>query len=116
MSEKKELEMYKKAASYYASEVGRLTGEQAGYAILHALRREGWTVANHIDYRSDDGELCTLWIMNKGEQAVKGSAGSDFCALWIIANRVAQIEGVTLDELLDTPAPERAAQLEVEAS
>lgn len=44
------------------------------------LRKKGWTVAVHNDYRLD-GKQYTFWLMTKGDRCVKGEGETDEEAL-----------------------------------
>lgn len=44
------------------------------------IRKEGWMVAVHNDYRLD-GVFHTFWLFTKGDRAVKGEGKSDTEAL-----------------------------------
>jgi hypothetical protein len=61
--------------------------QRGPFGLLATLRRDGWMVAVHNDYRQD-GELRTFWLMTKGERAVKGEGRTDEEALLAIVDRV----------------------------
>lgn len=44
------------------------------------LRRQGWVVAVHNDYRMNH-EPHTFWLLTKGDRAIKGEGKSDAIAL-----------------------------------
>ena len=59
--------------------------------ILHDLRRGGFMVAVHNDYRLD-GVQHTFWLMTKGEIALKGEGKTDLEALQQIDARARELE------------------------
>lgn len=52
----------------------------SNYGDLSMLRAAGWVVACHNDYRLD-GELRTLWLFTRGDQAIRGEGPTDQAAL-----------------------------------
>ncbi|MAZ40563.1 hypothetical protein CL654_00390 [bacterium] len=44
------------------------------------LRKDGWTVAVHNDYRLN-GKSYTFWLLTKGERCIKGEGKTDKEAL-----------------------------------
>lgn len=61
----------------------------AALDVLDAIRRDGWTVAVHNDYKLND-KPHTFWLLTKGERAVKGEGETDAQALGQIAQRLAE--------------------------
>lgn len=60
---------------------------KAAQTTLNHLRKDGWSVAVHNDYRLH-GEPHTFWLFTKGDRAAKGEGRTDAEALheaWIAA-------------------------------
>ena len=55
--------------------------------LLDELRRDGWMVAVHNDYRLD-GEACTFWLFTKDGRAVKGEGATDAIALQQVREQI----------------------------
>jgi hypothetical protein len=51
-----------------------------GIRKLADMRRAGWSVAVHNDYRIN-GERMTFWLFTRGHQAVKGEGATDALAI-----------------------------------
>jgi len=58
--------------------------------LLWLLRREGWMVAVHNDYRQY-GEFHTFWLFTKGGLCAKGEAKSDLEALKQVLEQIRSI-------------------------
>ena len=55
--------------------------------LLCRIRRKGWAVAIHNDYKQG-GHLWTFWLFTKGDRCVKGEARTDQGALELIWDQV----------------------------
>ncbi len=60
------------------------------FNTLDRLRRSGWTVAVHNDYRFRDRPH-TFWLMTRGTTALKGEGLSDLAALIQIAQQAQRL-------------------------
>lgn len=54
--------------------------DKAQRSLPDDLRKQGWSVAVHNDYRLD-GYACTFWLLTKGDRCVKGEGRTDAEAL-----------------------------------
>lgn len=84
-----EQEKLRKLAAFFndnTQEIQRRFG-LATLEMLANLRRDGWMVAVHNDYRLG-GALHTFWLFTKGEWAVKGEGQTDYEALAQVVKRV----------------------------
>lgn len=55
------------------------------------IRRKGWMVAVHNDYRLN-GEFFTFWLFTKGNSCVKGEGRTDEEALTLVSVAIRQLE------------------------
>jgi len=62
-----------------------------GWQALADMRRNGWSVAVHNDYRLN-GEQWTFWLFTKGNQAVKGEGMTDAFAIFNAASEAARLD------------------------
>lgn len=67
-------------------------------ATLTRIRKRGWTVAVHNDYRQG-GTLHTFWLFTKGNRCVKGEGLTDAGALADAFDKIEPIELANADML-----------------
>ena len=63
--------------------------------LLKHLRRKGWTVAVHNDYRLD-GVMKTFWLWEKDGRCVKGEALTDYAALVVCESKICEMEAAPM--------------------
>lgn len=62
-----------------------------GESTLERLRKKGWAVGCHNDYRQG-GEKRTFWLLTNGDRCVTGEGRSDWLALAGVEIRIAALE------------------------
>jgi len=61
--------------------------------VVDFLRKRGWMVAVHNDYRIG-GELHTFWLFTKGHFCAKGEGRTDADALAQVSQRINELEAI----------------------
>lgn len=86
------------------------------FSLLELLRREGWNVAVHNDYRLNN-ERKTFWLFTRGHQCFRGEGATDLEAIHQVSHAISEdaISSAGADEIEEMVDSEILESLKAEA-